>query len=480
MNKRGSAKRAHKANAKRVHFVGIGGMGISGLAKLFMGEGAVISGTDRNKTRATEAFVKQGVPITIAEYAAHNLPRDAEMVVYTKDEEQNPEVAEAKRRGLIVKSYPEAVPVVFGDRAIIGVSGTHGKTTTTGMIAAILLEAKSDPTVVVGSFYGFLGGGSAGEGGNSRLGQGRFAVLEADEYKRAFLNYKPTVAVVTNVEADHLNYYKDLEDIHTAFRDFVATLPDYGALIACADDPGARRVAAGHSGCTLLYGLGKDADVHGKILTLKGPVSRFSVTYHGESLGTFSLRIPGEHNVRNALAAIAVAAYAGTPVAAIRKALAEFPGAWRRFEYKGEVNGVALIDDYAHHPTELEATLRAARDRFGKRRIVAIFQPHFYGRLRDFFKDFVRVLQLADRVVVPPVYFVEGREADEPRTRELYNNETLAAVVKQKGTDAVATPTLEEAVVAAAAGARKGDVIMTIGAGNVTELGPQILKALHD
>ncbi|MFO0705176.1 MAG: UDP-N-acetylmuramate--L-alanine ligase [Candidatus Andersenbacteria bacterium] len=464
-----------KLQGTRVHFVGIGGMGISGLARLCMGEGAVISGTDRNRTRATEAFVTQGVPITIAEYAAHNLPRDAELVVYTKDEEQNPEVREAKRRRIPVKSYPEALPIALGERAIIGVSGTHGKTTTTGMIASILLQAKQDPSVVVGSFYGFLG--SAGS--NSRLGKGRFAVVEADEYKRAFLNYRPTIAVVTNVEADHLNYYKDLEDIHAAFTEFVGMVPDSGVLVACADDSGAKRVAATHNGHTILYGLTKDADVRGTVTTLKGPVTAFSATYQGKSLGSFSLRVPGEHNVRNALAAIAVAAYIGVPVAAIRKGLAEFPGAWRRFEYKGEVKGVTVIDDYAHHPTELEATLRAARDRFGKRRLIAVFQPHFYGRLRDFFTDFVQALQLADRVVVPPVYFVAGREADDPKLRDLYNSERLAEAVTKKGTTAVATPTLDEAVVAAVTGVRKGDVILTIGAGTVTELGPKILKALN-
>lgn len=464
-NQRGNLK------GKRVHFVGIGGMGISGLAKLFMGEGAVISGTDRNETRATQAFAKQGVAIAIKEYAARNLPKDAELVVYTKDEEANPEVQAAKRRGLQTKSYPQAVPIAFGKRDIIGVSGTHGKTTTTGMVASILLEAEQDPTVLVGSWYTFLGG-------NSRLGQGRFAVIEADEYKRAFYNYRPTVAVVTNVEADHLNYYRDLEDIHSAFRDFVAMLPRHGVLAACADDPGAMRVAATAQACVITYGLSKDADLRAKNVRLTGPVTRFTVSYQGDPLGTFELRVPGIHNVRNALAAIAACTYAGVSVASVRKALANFPGAWRRFEFKGEQRGITLIDDYAHHPTELEATLRAARDRFGRRRIVAVFQPHFYGRLRDFFGDFVKTLKLADRVVIPPVYFVEGREREAPGVRDQFNSETLAAAAKRAGVDAVATPTMEAAIAAVVADAKKGDVILTIGAGNVTEIGPKILAAL--
>lgn len=451
-------------------------MGISGLARLFLGQGAVISGTDRNRTRATDALGKLGVPITIGEYEAKNLPRDAQLVVYTKDEERtNPEVLAAKKRGLAVKSYPEALGIALEGQDIIGVSGTHGKTTTTGMIASILMQAQQDPSVVVGSWYSFLGG-------NSRLGQGRFAVVEADEYKRAFLNYKPTVALVTNVEADHLNYYKDLDDIHAAFDSFVEMVPAHGAVIVCADDLGAvkvaERFAERHRGCVLYYGLGPRADLRGEITTLTGPVTKFTATYRGEELGEFSLRVPGEHNVKNALGAIAAAAYAGVPVAAVKKALAEFPGAWRRFEYKGEARGVTVIDDYAHHPTELEATLRAARARFGKRRLIAVFQPHFYGRLRDFFADFVKALQLADRVVVPPVYFVEGREREAPGVRERFNNRTLVDAVKRAGTQAVATDAMEQAVAAAVTGARKGDVILTIGAGTVTELGPKILKAL--
>ncbi|MFH0830629.1 MAG: UDP-N-acetylmuramate--L-alanine ligase [Parcubacteria group bacterium] len=457
---------------KRVHCVGIGGMGVSALARLFVESGAVVTGSDRRRTRATDALTKLGVPIKIEEYQAGNLPGEAQLVVYTKDEERtNPEVQLAKKRKLSVKSYPEALPLVLGDRAIIGVSGTHGKTTITGMIASILLEAQQDPTVVAGSWFSFLGG-------NARLGQGRFAVVEADEYKRAFLNYRPTVAVVANVEEDHLNYYRNLEDIHAAFRKFVGMLPRHGVLVACADQPGAVRVAATAPACTILYGLGPKSDLRATSVRLAGPKTRFSVSYQGEQLGQFELRVPGVHNVRNALAAIAACSYAGVPILAVKQALSKFPGAWRRFEYKGEVRGVTVIDDYAHHPTELEATLRAARNRFGKRRLVVIFQPHFYGRLRDFFSEFVRALQLADRVVVPPVYFVAGREED-PRLAEHYHSERLAAAVKRAGVSAVATPTIAAALAAALAGAAKGDVILTIGAGNVTELGSKLLAALR-
>ncbi|MDP2587735.1 MAG: UDP-N-acetylmuramate--L-alanine ligase [bacterium] len=456
---------------KRVHFVGIGGMGISAAARLFVQAGAVVSGSDRNATRATRALTKLGVPIKIGEYRASSLPRNADLIVFTKDEEySNPELALGRKLGISVKSYPESLPIILQDKAIIGVAGTHGKTTTTGMLGSVLVEAQRDPTIVVGSWFNFLQG-------NARYGEGRFAVLEADEYKRAFLHHTPTVAVVTNVEADHLNYYKNLEDVYDAFRSYVARIPRHGALIACADDKGAQRVASTHQGCTLLYGLGPGADIRARIQSLKGPQTRFTATYRGERLGSFLLRVPGEHNVKNALAALAAASYAGVPISAARRALAEFAGAWRRFEFKGERRGVTLIDDYAHHPTEVRATLKAARERFGKQRIIVVFQPHFYGRLKDFFKEFVSALCLADRVVVPPVYFVEGRE-DDPKVAERYNSLTLAAALNKKGTSAVATPSMSAAVPATVVGAKKGDVVMTIGAGTVTQLGPQILKAL--
>jgi UDP-N-acetylmuramate--alanine ligase len=459
------------AKFARVHFVGIGGIGVSALARLFAWSGSRVTGSDLKESTVTQSLRQLGIPIVIGPHRAAHVPAKIDLLVHTNDAVlTNPEIQRAKRMGVPVKSYPQALPLMLRDQKIIGISGTHGKTTTTGMIGSILTEAAWDPTIVVGSLLPTLKG-------NARLGKGDFAVVEADEYKRAFLNYPSHVAVVTNVEADHLNYYRDIEDIRSAFRSFVGMVPRKGLVVACGDDPGARAVTENLTCCSLWYGVNPGNELRATRIRLSGQFTKFTVEHFDTPLATFELRVPGLHNVKNALAAIAVTSHLGVPLKHIQKALREFPGAWRRFEFKGQEAGVTVIDDYAHHPTELRATLEAARARFGKKRIVAIFQPHFYGRLRDFFMEFVKALQLADRVVIPPVFFVAGREND-ALIRQRFNSQTLAAAVTKAGTPAVATPDHDSALVAALTGVTRGDVLMTIGAGNVTQLAPRILKKL--
>lgn len=456
---------------RRVHFVGIGGIGVSALARLFAASGAKVTGSDLKESPVTRSLAGLRIPIAIGPHRAASVPIDADLVVHTNDvSSDNVELIRARRLGIPTKSYPEALPLILGHRKIIGISGTHGKTTTTGMIGSILLGAKWDPTIVVGSLLRNLNG-------NARLGHGEFAVVEADEYKRAFHNYPSKVAVVTNVEADHLNYYKDIEDIRDSFRHFLDLVPRSGVVIGNGDDAGVRAVTGHLHSPALWYGIGSNNELRAGRVTLNGPKTTFYVTYHGKPVGKFGLRVPGLHNVKNAMAAIGVASHLGVPATDIKKALLEFPGAWRRFEYKGEVDGVTVIDDYAHHPTELRATLSAARSRFGKKRITAIFQPHFYGRLRDFFDEFVQALQLADRVIIPPVFFVAGREND-AKIRVRFNNNTLAKAVENAGVTAFAAQDMEAALSAAVRGVRRGDVLMTIGAGNVTDLAPKILETL--
>ncbi len=456
---------------RRVHFVGIGGIGVSALARLFAASGARVSGSDLKASPVTSSLGTVKIPITIGPHRARTVPTDADLVVHTNDvSRDNPELVRARKLGVPTKSYPEALPIILGHRKIIGVSGTHGKTTTTGMIGSILLGANWDPTIVVGSLLKNLNG-------NARLGHGEYAVVEADEYKRAFYNYPSKIAVVTNVEADHLNYYRDIDDIRGAFRHFLLLVPRSGVVVGNGDDPGVRAVTEHLHGRALWYGIGSVNELRAVRVKLTGPQTTFDVQYHGKLVGHFKLRVPGLHNVQNAMAAIAVTSHLGVPLADIQKALLEFPGAWRRFEFIGELGGVTVIDDYAHHPTELRATLSAARARFGKKRITAIFQPHFYGRLRDFFDEFVAALQLADRVVVPPVFFVAGREND-AKIRVRFNSGSLARAVKRAGTPAVAAKDMDGALKAAVQGVKRGDVLMTIGAGNVTELAPRILKSL--
>jgi len=467
---------AHKAvrpkikDVKWVHCVGIGGVGISAYARLMAASRVYVTGSDLSAARS-EYVRKLGIPVAVGPHKAANLPAEADLVVHTNDATpDNPELVAARRRKIPVLSYPQALPMLFRDRQLIGISGTHGKTTTTGMVGSVLVDADWDPTIVVGGMLSTLRG-------NARLGAGKHFVLEADEYKRAFLNYPCDVAVVTNVEADHLNYYKDVDDVRSAFREFIGLVPRGGLVVANGDDPGARTVTESIECCALWYGTDEVNELRATNVKLDGPRTHFRVSYHGKPLASFKLRVPGMHNVRNALAAIAVSSHVGVPLKHIQAALESYPGAGRRFEIVGEVNGVTVIDDYAHHPTELRATLQATRSRFPKGRLIAIFQPHFYGRLRDFFPEFVEALRLADIAIVPPVYAVAGREND-AAIREKFNSQTLAAAAKRKGTHADATSTLDDALTAALGHARKGDVLMTIGAGQVTELAPKLVAAL--
>jgi UDP-N-acetylmuramate--alanine ligase len=455
---------------KKVHMVGIGGIGVSALARLFAAQKIYVTGSDLSPL-TTKHVRALGIPVAVGPYRAKNVPKDADLVVFTNDVlNDNPEIAQAKRLGIKTLSYPQALPIALGKQKIIGISGTHGKTTTTGMIGTILLEAGWDPTIVIGSLFTPING-------NARLGKGHYAVVEADEYKRAFHNYPSQVAVVTNVEEDHLNYYRDIDEIKQSFRKFLSLVPRGGLVVACGDDTGARDVTAHLECCALWYGIDPHNDLRAEILQLEGPETRFRVHYQGKPLASFALRVPGLHNVRNALAAIAATSHLGVPLEHIQKALREFPGARRRFEFVGEGRGIDVIDDYAHHPTELAATLRAARSRFGKRRIIAVFQPHTYTRLRDFFKGFVEALTLADVVIIPPTHGVPERENIGEISKK-YTSESLAQAVNKKHTDAAATPTLDAALATVIALMKKGDVILTIGAGRVTDLAPKLLAVL--
>ncbi len=468
-----SVKTKDLKKIKRVYFVGIGGAGVSAMAQLFLEKGIYVSGSDLKMSTNTDRLAKLKVPIAIGLHKAANINNKIDLVVYTNDtDQQNPEIIRAKKLKIDTLSYPQALPIILESKKIIGISGTHGKTTTTAMVGDILLKSGWDPTVVAGSYIESLKG-------NARLGEGEYAVVEADEYKKAFLNYIPKIAVVTNVEADHLNFYKNLDNIRKAFSAFIAQVPRGGLVLANGDDPGARMVTETRDCCVLWYGLDSRSELRATNVNLKGPVTTFKVDFHDRSLGSFKLRAPGAHNVKNALAAIGVGSHLGVPVKDMQNALENFSGTWRRFEYKGEEKGITVIDDFAHHPTELTATLKAARNRFGKRRLVAIFQPHFYGRLKDFFKEFAIALTLADLVIIPPVFYVPGRE-NIGQLRSNYNNQTLSEAVNHKGTRSIAAPDMNAALAAGMATIKKGDVVLTIGAGDVTELGPKILKALSD
>ncbi len=451
-----------------VHFVGISGAGVSALAELVLRSGGRATGCDLRSGPAVDALRELGAEIVEGHDPSH--VADAVAVVTTAAvPADHPELVEARARGIPVLKRAEALGALVNRGTVVAVAGTHGKTTTTAMTTAVLAEAGLDPT-------GFVGGRVPGWGSGLRAGSDRLFVVEADEYDRSFLTLQPDVAIVTTIEADHLDVYGTLEAVEAAFREFVAPVPDDGLIAACVDDAGAKRLleeAAGERG--LGYGLSADAALRAVDVEARGRGSRFMLVERGEPLGEVVLGVPGAHNVRNALAAIAAARHLGADLAAIRHALAEFRGVGRRFEALGEAGGVLFVDDYAHHPTEIEATLAAARSAYPERRLVAVFQPHLYSRTRDFAGAFGRALAGADVVWVAEVY--PAREAPIPGV----TGALVADAARAAGAEDVHyhpdVGTLREAL---AASLRSGDLCLTLGAGDIDETGRVVRERLEE
>jgi len=382
-------------NIKTIHFVGIGGIGMSGVAEILADRGLVVSGCDLKASAMTDLLIGRGIPVTIGHDPAHL--HGADMVVVTSAVKgYNAEIDSALQRGIPVVKRKEILGHIVNRKRAIGVSGTHGKTTTSAMIAVILEEAGLDPTVIIGGMLRNIGS-------NAKSGGGDFLVVEADEYDRTFHELRPEIAVITNVEADHLEYYGSFEAIVEAFRIFATRVKPGGAVIGCVDDPIVRDLLEKISGATqkiIRYGLSDAADLRATNIVYSERGSTFEVP----RVGGFRLFVPGEHNVRNALAAIAVARELGITTQATAAGLARFLGVDRRFQILGEFAGAIVVDDYAHHPTEIRATLTAARRGYPKRRVVALFQPHLYSRTRDFALEFGESLLVADVALVAPIY----------------------------------------------------------------------------
>jgi UDP-N-acetylmuramate--alanine ligase len=382
-------------NIKTIHFVGIGGIGMSGIAEILADRGLVVSGCDLKASAMTDLLIGRGIPVTIGHDPAHL--HGADMVVVTSAVKgHNAEIDSALQRGIPVVKRKEILGHIVNRKRAIGVSGTHGKTTTSAMIAVILEEAGLDPTVIIGGMLRNIGS-------NAKSGGGDFLVVEADEYDRTFHELRPEIAVITNVEADHLEYYGSFEAIVEAFRIFATRVKPGGAVIGCVDDPIVRDLLKKIPGATqkiIRYGLSDAADLRATNIVYSERGSTFEVP----RVGGFRLFVPGEHNVRNALAAIAVARQLGITTQATAAGLARFLGVDRRFQILGEFAGAIVVDDYAHHPTEIRATLTAARRGYPKRRVVALFQPHLYSRTRDFALQFGESLLVADVALVAPIY----------------------------------------------------------------------------
>ena len=445
-----------------IHFVGIAGAGMSALAELCARRGAVVSGCDQHPDGAGD-LAALGIVAARGHDPAHVTGHRA-LVVSSAIPKDHPELARARAEGIPVIRRAEALAEATAGGQLVGVAGTHGKSTTTVMTTEALKAGGIDATGVVGARV-------SAWAGNLSKGADEVFVVEADEYDRSFLALSPDVAVVTNIEADHLDIYRDLDDIKGAFAQYVR-----GArwIVLCADDANANALPTPPSAEVIRYGLtSRDARLVARDVSHAGRESRFTVAYDGKTLGEVTLGVPGDHNVRNALAALAVGLGTwGLTVPAMRDGLVRFVGAERRFQRIGEARGVTVIDDYAHHPTEIRATLAAARDAFGARRIVVAFQPHLFSRTRDFHRDFADALGAADVVYLADIY--PAREQPMPGVTSALIGDEMARAGKSPAWMG-ARPALAAAL---AADVRDGDVVLTVGAGDITKTGPELLSTL--
>jgi UDP-N-acetylmuramate--alanine ligase len=448
---------------QHVHFIGIGGIGMSGIAEILLNLGMRVSGSDLRRSPITDRLAQMGA--TIYEGHAQGNLGDASVVVTSSAvSAKNPEVQEARTRKIPVIQRAEMLAELMRLKYGIAVAGMHGKTTTTSMVASVLAAGNLDPTVVVGGRVDALGS-------NARLGSSQYLVAEADESDRSFLKLSPILAIVTNLDREHMDTYKDMADVERVFVDFMDRVPFYGAITACSDDPLLKSILPRVKRRVFTYGLHAESCYRLEILAggQAGSFSRFMVHAPSGSLGPFELRVPGRHNILNATSAVAIAHQLEVAPEKIAAGLKNFRGVDRRFQQRGQARGVTVVDDYGHHPTEIRATLAAARE-CGHKRIHVIFQPHRFSRTRDLFDDFASAFADAYTIIVLPIYAA----SEEPIAG--VSAELLAARIQ--GTRVEYVPDFAAAIQAAAAAAQDGDLIMTLGAGSVSQLAPQILAAL--
>jgi UDP-N-acetylmuramate--alanine ligase len=459
------------ADLGRVHFIGVGGAGMSGIARILAARGVAVSGSDAKDSRALSALRALGVAVHVGHDAAH-LGDAGTVVVSSAVRETNPELATARQRGLLVLHRAHALAAVMAGRRAVAVAGTHGKTTTTSMLTVALQHCGLDPSFAIG--------GELTEGGaNAHDGAGDVFVAEADESDGSFLLYAPTVSVVTNVEADHLDHYGTEAAVEAAFDDFADRVVPGGTLVACADDPGAAslvqrvRRRRGEAVAVVTYGSAPDATVRVEGVDLADGLPTFTLRTPGVPAAVLRLRVPGRHNVLNAAAAWAAGLALGGDPVLLAEGLSGFGGTRRRFEAKGEAGGVRVFDDYAHHPSEVAAVLRAARQVAGAGRVVAVFQPHLFSRTRSFADAFAQALGLADEVVVMDVF--AAREDPEPGVTGALIADAVPLPTGQVGYVASWLDVVDEV----ARRCRPGDLVLTIGAGDITQLGPQLIDRLQ-
>lgn len=447
--------------------VGIGGIGMSGIAEVLLNNGFRVTGSDLSLSEVTERLATLGATIRQGHDAAY--VEEADVVVYSSavKPDENPETQEAERQRIPI--IPRAVMLgeLMRVKYGIGIAGTHGKTTTTSMTGLVVTEGGFDPTIIVGGKVTVFGS-------NAVVGEGDIIVIEADEYDRTFLRLTPSLAVVTNIEEEHLDTYRDLDDIKSAFIQYANAVPFFGAAILCLDDQHVQEIVTSVDRRVVTYGTSRQAEIRAENIEQEGLQTRFRVMHGTEELGPIELQLPGLHNVRNALAAIAVGLELEIEFSHIQRALSRFTGVQRRFQKVGEVGDIMILDDYAHHPTEVAATLEAAAAGFPKRRIVAVFQPHLYSRTRDFQNEFVRVFFNADVLVLTDVY--GSREKPIPGV----DGQMLADLaVKYGHRDVHYVQKKEDLPERVAELVRPGDLVITMGAGDIYRYGLQLLERLE-
>ncbi|MEE1078449.1 MAG: UDP-N-acetylmuramate--L-alanine ligase [Agathobacter sp.] len=446
-----------------VHFMGIGGISMSGLAEILLEEGFTISGSDSKESDLTRTLEAKGVKVYYKQVAS-NISADMDLIVYTAAiSADNEEFVAAKEANIPMLSRAELLGQIMDNyQNSIAVAGTHGKTTTTSMISQLLLESEADPTITVGGILDAIGG-------NLRVGNSDVFISEACEYTNSFLNFRPKYSIVLNVEAEHLDFFKDLEDVRNSFRKFIQnTLPE-GATIINGEIENYKELVADMPQKIITYGFSSEFDFYPENISYDNKAcANFTVMHQGKAITEIQLGVPGEHNVSNALAAMALSMEMNLPMESLLSGFAKFGGANRRFQYKGAVGGVVVVDDYAHHPTEIRATMTAAKN-YPHNRLVVVFQPHTYSRTKAFMHEFAEVLSMADIVVLADIYAAREKNIYGVTSKDLLNE------LKKTGTECYYFPSFEEIEKFLLKKCVNGDLLITMGAGNVVEIGESIL-----
>ncbi len=447
-----------------VHFVGIGGVGMSGIAEVLYNLGYEVTGSDLRETGTTKRLKDLGIKVYLG-HAAGNIDNAHVVVISSAVSPLNPEVVEAKLKSVPVIPRAEMLAELGRLKYGILVAGAHGKTTTTSLIATTLGEGGLDPTVVIGGRLNAIGS-------NAKLGQGDYIVAEADESDGSFLKLNPTIAVITNIDNEHMDFFRDIETLKLAFLSFINKLPFYGIAVVCLENSYLKGIIPFIERKALTYGLTDAADIYARNIINEGTKMSFEPVMHGRSLGNFTIPIPGRHNVLNSLAAIATGVELQIPVDIISKALGKFSGIHRRFEFKGDVRGVKVYDDYGHHPSEIAATLKAARECFANNRILVLFQPHRFTRTRDLMDEFAGSFNDADRIYLMDIY-PAGEQPIQGITAEV-----LLKNMEKSGARAIHYEADRKGMVdTISSEMAPGDVLLTLGAGDVYKMGEEILRA---